>query len=90
MRGPIYQASTPCTPQNFRLFRFRCTFFLVPGGDSGVTLKSKLPYVAAYADKDGFRLDDLNKLIVMFAWGINLSHSFAGKFVSQIHKPVIK
>ena len=86
----MYQAPTPCIPQDFRLFGFRCIVVLVPGGASGVALKSKLPYVAAYADKDGFRLDDLSKLIVMFALGISLSHSSAGKFVSQMNNPVIK
>ena len=63
---------------------------LVPGGANGVALKSKLPNVAAYADKDGLRRDDRSKLRVMVACGINLSHSFAGKFVSHRHKPVIK
>ena len=86
----MYQASTPCTPQDFRLVGFRCVIIHVTGGSSGVALKSKLPYIAAYADKDGFRLDDLSKLIMMFAWGISLSYSLAGKFVSQMHNPVIK
>ena len=90
MFRPMYQASVPCTPQDFRLFGFRCTIVLVPGGTSGVALKSKLLYVVAYADKDRFRLDDLSKLIVVFAWGVSLSHSFAGNFVSQMHNPVIK
>ena len=63
---------------------------LVPEGAGGVALKLELPYVAAYADKDRFRLDDLSMLIAMFVWGISLSHYFAGNFVSQMHNPVIK
>ena len=90
MLGPMYQVSTPCTPQDFRLFGFRCTIVFVPGSASGVALKSKLPYVAEYADVDGFCLDDLSKLIVMFAWGISLPHSLARKFVSQMHNPVVE
>ena len=86
----MYHVSTPCTPQDFRLFSLRCTIVLVFGGASGFSLKSKLPYVAAYTDKEGFRLDDLSKFIVIVAWGISLSHSFAGKFVSHIHNPVIR
>ena len=82
--------STPSTLQDFRLFGLKCTIILVPGGASGVTLKSKLVYVAAYADKDGFHLDDLSKFIVMVAWAISMSHSLAGKIVSQMHNPVIK
>ena len=62
---------------------------LVPGGAS-VALKSKLPNMAAYADKDGLRRDELSKFSVIIAWGINLSHSFAGKFVSHRYKPLIK
>ena len=86
----MYQASIPCSPQDFHLFGFRCTIVLFPIGASGVALKSKLLYVAAYVDKDGFRLDDLSKLIVIVTWGIILSHSFAGKFVSHMHNPVIR
>ena len=63
---------------------------VVPGGANGVALKSKLPNLAAYADKDGLRRDDRSKLRVIVAWGINLSHSLAGKFDSHRHKPVIK
>ena len=73
----------------FRLFSLRCKTVLVPGDTIGVALKSKFPYVAAYADKEGFRLDDLSKFIVIVAWGINLSHSFPGKFVPHIHNLVI-
>ena len=62
------------------MFGLRWTLVLVPGAVSGVVLKLKFPYVAAYADKEGLRLDDLNKLIVIVACGINLPHSFAVNF----------
>ena len=46
--------------------------------------------MAAYADKEGLRRDDLSNLSVIVSCGINLSHSVAGDFVSQRHNPVIK
>ena len=37
----------------------------MPGGARGVALKSKFPKRAAYADRDGFRLAERNKLSVI-------------------------
>ena len=63
----MYHTSTPCTLQDYRFFGLRYTIILIPGDSSGIALKSKLPYVTAYADKEGFRLDDLSNFIVIVA-----------------------
>ena len=86
----MYYASTPYTPQKKKMFDLRCTIILAPGDPIGVALKYKLLYVAAYIDTEGFHLDHLSKFIAIVAWGISLSHSFAGKFVSHMHNPFIR
>ena len=63
------------------MFGLMWTMVLVPRGTNGITLKSMFPYVATYADKKRLRQDDRSNLSVIVACGINLSHSFAGKFV---------
>jgi hypothetical protein len=86
----MYHASVPCPAHDLRLLAFSCTTTLVPGSTIGVALKSKLPCNVAYADRDGLRLADRNRLIVMLHCGNRRSHSLAGKLGSQVCNPAIK
>ena len=85
----MYHASVLCLAHDNMLFGFSCTTTLVPGGAIGVALKSKFPNNAAYAERDGFRLDDLNKLMGIIHCGRSQSHSLGGDFGSQVYNPAI-
>ena len=78
------------TGPRFSVVQFLCTTVLVPGGANGVVLKLKLPKNAAYADNEGFRLDDRNKFTVRLRWGRSRSHLLEGNFGSHVYNPVIK
>ncbi len=52
---------------------------LLPGGNSGVLLKSKGPSNSSYADNFGCNLDFLSRFKVILDWVINLSHKCKGK-----------
>ena len=62
----------------------------MPGGASGVALKSKFPKMAAWAEREGLRLEDLTRLRVRTAWGRSLSYSAIGNFGSHVDKPAIR
>ena len=71
------------------LFAFSCTTTLVLGGAIGVALKLKFPNNSAYAERDGLRLYDLNKLMAILHCGRSRSHSLEGNFGSQVYNPAI-
>lgn len=59
----------------------------VPGGASGVALKSKLPYRYACADSFGLTREVRSRFKVSEHCGINRSHSDTGKLGSHVAKP---
>ena len=62
----------------------------VPGGNSGVLLKSNTPFIWAQADSFGFIREFLNKLIVSSAWGNRRSHSVIGNCGLHVASPLKK
>ena len=74
----------------FRLFAFVCATTLVPGGASGVDLKSNSPKTNVCAEMFVLVLEDRNIFRVITACGINLSHSLNGKDGSQDANPALK
>ena len=86
----MYHASVPCPAHDLRLLDFSWTTILVPGGAIGVALKSKIPCKAAYADKEGLRLADLKRFMVMLHCGISRSHSLAGTLGSHVCMPAMR
>ena len=60
---------------------------LVPGGARGVALKSKLTFMAAWAEKLGFVREERSILRVMTSWGMRRYHSWDGKLGSQETSP---
>ena len=85
----MYHASVACPAHDKLLFGFSCTTTLVLGGAIGVAVKLKFSNNAAYAEKDGMRLADLNKLMVILHCGRSRSHSLEGNFGSQVYNPAI-
>ena len=86
----MYHASVPCPAHENLLFGFSCTTTLVPGGAIGVVLKLKFPNNTSYAEGDGFRLADLNILMVIFHCDRSRSHSLEGDFESQVYNSAIR
>ena len=86
----MYHDSVPCTAHDNLLFAFSCTTTLVPGGAIGVALNLKFPNNTAYAERDGLRISDLNKLMVILHCGSSRSHSREGNFGSQVYNPAIR
>ena len=74
----MYHPSLPFGSQDARLSGFECITTFVPGGASGVALKSKFPNKKACADSAGFTLDPLSKFKVRKHWSRSLSHSAIG------------
>ena len=64
----------------------------MPGGARGVRLKLKLklPKVAAYSERLGWRREDHRRFNVMSYCGNNLSHSWIGKFGLSVAIPARK
>ena len=60
------------------------------GGASGVRLKSKTPFIWAYADSFGLMRDPRSMFNVISACGNNLSNKCSGKCLSTLHKPAMK
>ena len=56
---------------------------LVPGGASGLSLKSKFMLMAVWAESLGFVREERRRLRVIRAWGMRKSHSSEGKLGSQ-------
>ena len=83
----MYHPSTPWYSHDPRCLPFLWMRAFVPGGASGVLLKSKIPNKYVYADNFGLVRDDLNRLSVSIACGSNLSHSAIGKSGSHVANP---
>jgi hypothetical protein len=67
----------------------------MPGGETGVQLKSKWPLNWAQAKSLGFKWDPCKKLSLMIAWGRRWSHksshkSGGGECLLMLHKPAMK
>ena len=86
----MYHASVPCPSYDNLLFDFSCTTTLVQGGAIGVALNLKFPNNASYAERDGLRLADLNKLMGILHCGRNQLHSLERNFGSQVYNPEIR
>ena len=86
----MYHTSVPYPAHDNLLFGFSCTTTLVPGGEIGVALKFKLTNNAAYTERYGLSLSNLNKLMVILHYGRSRSHSLKGNFVSQVYNPAIR
>ena len=62
----------------------------MPGGARGVALKLNSPNIPAYADNDGFILEDLNILRFNDAYCITMYHSLPGNLESHVQSSVIE
>ena len=83
----MYQPSAPCGLKEARFSVFSWMSTRVPGEARGARLKLKLPKVAAYTERLGWRREDRRRLNVMLHCGNNLSHSWIGKFWSSVYIP---
>ena len=63
---------------------------LVPGGASGVALKSWVPLICSCADRFGLICDMCSIFKVSSAWSSRRHHKRNGKFLSTEHKPLMK
>lgn len=79
--------SSPWKAKLDLLSGFLWSTIFVPGGVSGVALKSKFPNKDTYADRFGFTLEVQSKFNVIIAWGMSLSHSPTGKLGSTDARP---
>ena len=80
----MYQPSTPCGVKEARCLVVSWMMTRVLGGARGVRLNLKMPKVAAYAERLGWRRKDSRRFNVMSRCGNNLSHSCIGKFGSSV------
>ena len=87
--GPTYHLSIACSAHVPRLSGFLCIRTCVPGGPSGVLLKSYVPCIHAHADNLGLSLDACNRFSVMVACSSSLSHKCRGKSLSTLHNPAM-
>ena len=71
----MYQPSIPCGAKGALCSVVLWTRTQVPGGARGVWLKLKLPKVAVYAERLGWRREDRRIFNMMSHCGNNLSHS---------------
>ena len=62
----------------------------MPGGSRGVWLKLKLPKVASYAERLGWRREDRRIFSVMLHCGNSMSHSWIGNFGLSVAIPARK
>ena len=83
----MYQPLTACVENEGRLEAASWTKTLVPGGERGVALKSKLPLMAAWAERIGFMRGERSRSRVSTAWGMRRSHSWEGKLGLQKASP---
>ena len=86
----MYQPSTPCGAKEAHCSVVLCTRTPVPGGAREVWLKLKLPKVAAFDERLGWRRKYRRRFSVMSHCGNNLSHSWIRKFGSIVAIPVRK
>ena len=61
--GPIYQPLTACVENEGQLEADSWNKTLVPGGARGVALKSKLPFMTAWAERLGFVWEEIGGLL---------------------------
>ena len=83
----MYQPSTACVDNEGRLEAALCTKTLVTGGARGVALKSKFPFMVAWAERLGLVREERSRLRVSNAWGMRQSHYWDGKLGSQEASP---
>ena len=86
----MYHPGNPCILQVLHCWGFSCTITFIPGGASGVLLKSKCPSFYVYADMVGFFWHGLRISNIIVACGISQHHRFIGKWVYLLNKPVMK
>ena len=55
----------PCSANVLLLFDLTCAITLIPGGASGVALKSNCPHMYAYAESFGLSLAGHSRLSVI-------------------------
>ena len=60
---------------------------IVPGGASGVALKSKIPWRYVWYDSSVFTFESLKRFRVMRHCGMRRSHSDTGNLVSVLARP---
>jgi hypothetical protein len=90
MAGPRYQPGTACGAQVPRTAGFSWIRTRIPGGASGVRLKSKSPCTCAYAERCAWRRLDRSRLRVCRACGRSRSHKFMGKSGGTELRPAMK
>ena len=83
----MYQPLTAWVENEVRLEAALWSKTLVPGGARGVALKSKLPFMAAWAERLGFVREERSRLRVRTDWGMRRSHSWDVKLGSQEASP---
>ena len=79
----MYQPSTVWVDNEGRLEAILWIKTLVPGGARGMALKSKLSFMAAWAEMIRFVREARSRLRLRTAWGMRRSHSWDGKLGSQ-------
>ena len=79
----MYQLSTPWVENEGRLEAASWNKTLVPGGARGMALKSKLPFMAAWAERIGFVQEERSRLRMSIYWETRRYHSWDGKLGSQ-------
>ena len=84
----MYEPSTAWVENKGRLEAASWTKTLVTGGERGVALKSKFPFMVEWAERLGFMLEERSILRMRTAWGMRRSNSWDGKLGSQEASPV--
>ena len=77
-------------PPSFTLLSFSCTITFIPGGASGILLKSNYPSSAMYASIVGFPQQGIIVFSVIVACWISRHHRYIGKRVYVLEIPVTK
>ena len=83
----MYQPLKSCVDNEGRLEAASWTKKLVSGGARGVSLKSKLPFMEAWAEILGFVREERSRLRARNAWGMRWSHYWDGNLGSQEASP---
>ena len=83
----MYQPSTSWVENEGRLEAASWIKTLVPGGARGVALKSKLPFMAVWAEMIGLVQEERKRLRVRNAWVMRRPHSWDGNLGSQEASP---
>ena len=86
----MYHPGTPYIPQVLPCWYFSCTITFIPGGASGVLLKSNFPSSSVYANIFGFRRQSLIIFNFIVACGSSQHHRCIGKHVSVLEIPALK